>query len=162
MCSFAYNRSLVKTIVYLVDRITAAMGGRRFALFITLLMVAVSPAWATKHAKPVKPAPSLSRYTTYKLMDGTIVEMSPTQKLIANGFCQHLTPVELYRFWSPIVVTITSDLGENHYVQGTGVIFNENTILTNWHVVRGAKNIVAWDYNGAKYENGRLANLNPS
>jgi S1-C subfamily serine protease len=55
------------------------------------------------------------------------------------------------------------------------VIINENTILTNWHVVRGARfrgftpgdsggpiaeNIVASDYKGTKYENGRLVNLN--
>ena len=47
-------------------------------------------------------------------------------------------------------------------MQGTGVIINENTIITNWHVVRGAKNIVAWDYNGTKYENGRLGNFSMS
>jgi S1-C subfamily serine protease len=135
------------------------MGTLMKTLLVTLLMVAVSPAWATKHAKP---APPLSRYTTYKLMDGTVVEMSQSQKAIANGLCREVTPVELYQYESPIVVTIDSDLGDNHYLQGTGVILNENTIITNWHVVRGAKNIVAWDYNGTKYENGRLGNFNMS
>jgi S1-C subfamily serine protease len=91
---------------------------------------------------------------TYKLMDGTVVPMSESQKAIAAGLWRQFTPVELYRLESPIVVTVVCDVGDK-YVQGTGVIVNENTIITNWHVVRGAKNIVAWDYNGTKYENGR-------
>jgi S1-C subfamily serine protease len=81
-----------------------------------------------------------------------------SQKAIPNEF----TAVELYRLESPIVVTVACDLGDKQYTQGTGVIINENTIITNWHVVRGAKDIIAWDYNGAKYENGRLGNFSMS
>jgi S1-C subfamily serine protease len=62
---------------------------------------------------------------------------------------------------SPVVVTVACDLGDK-ISQGTGVIVNENTIITNWHVVRGAKNIVAWDYKGTKYENGLLWNFSMS
>jgi S1-C subfamily serine protease len=98
---------------------------------------------------------------TYKLMDGTVVPMSQSQRAISTGLWRQLTPVELYRIESPIVVTVVCDVGDK-YVQGTGVILNENTVITNWHVVRGAKNIVAWDYNGTKYENGRRGYHSPS
>jgi S1-C subfamily serine protease len=87
-----------------------------------------------------------------------IANMHRNQRAIANEF----TPVELYRLESPIVVTVACDLGDKQYMQGTGVIIDEHTIITNWHVVRGAKTIVAWDYNGTKYENGRLGNFNMS
>jgi S1-C subfamily serine protease len=87
-----------------------------------------------------------------------IANMHQSQNTIANEF----SPVELYRLESPIVVTVACDLGDKQYMQGTGVIINENTIITNWHVVRGAKNIIAWDYNGTKYGNGRLGNFSMS
>jgi hypothetical protein len=64
-------------------------------VLITLLVVAASPAWA---AKPGKSASHASRYAgwklvdetadTYKLVDGTVVEMSESQKAIAGT--QHL------------------------------------------------------------------------
>jgi S1-C subfamily serine protease len=146
-------------------------------------MIAASPVLASSAAaKPPKSSSRASKYAgaellplvekanstvdeaayTYKLMDGTVVPMSPSQRAISTGLWRQLTPVELYRLDSPTVVTVACDLGNNQATQGTGVIVNENTIITNWHVVRGAKNIVAWDYNGTKYENGRLGSFNRS
>jgi S1-C subfamily serine protease len=138
-------------------------------LLITLLLFAVSPAWAAKPGKSSSGASGSAGAKlvdetayTYKLMDGTVVEMSPSQKAIANGLWRQYTPVDLYRLFSPIVVTVACDLGDGQSRLGTGVIMNANTVITNWHVVREAKNIIAWDYNGVKYENGRLGNVNPS
>jgi S1-C subfamily serine protease len=143
---------------------------------LLLLMIAASPVLASSAAaKPGKSSSRASAYT-YKLMDGTVVPMSQSQRAISAGLCRQLTPVELYRLESPVVVTVACDLGDK-ISQGTGVIVNENTIITNWHVVRGttfftmegrplpgytARNIVAWDYNGTKYENGRLENFSMS
>jgi S1-C subfamily serine protease len=99
---------------------------------------------------------------TYKLADGTVVPMSGSQKNIVTGHWRQFTSTELYQYESPIVVTLVCERGYDRVCQGTGVIINENTIITDWHVVRCATKITAYDYLGTKYENGRLGIFNKS
>jgi hypothetical protein len=44
--------------------------------------------------------------------------------------------------------------------QGTGYFLNQNTILTNWHVIRGAKEISMITIDGTQYTGGEVTSWN--
>ncbi len=63
------------------------------------------------------------------------------------------TPAELFREWSPSVVTIAIKKGESQG-GGTGFLIDEyGTIVTNHHVIEGADYAKIKFQNGASYEN---------
>lgn len=63
------------------------------------------------------------------------------------------TPAELFREWSPSVVTIEIKKGESRG-GGTGFLIDEyGTIVTNHHVIEGAEQAKIKFVNGATYEN---------
>ena len=63
------------------------------------------------------------------------------------------TPAELFREWSPAVVTIFVKKGESQG-GGTGFLIDEyGTIVTNHHVIEGAEFAKIKFQNGASYEN---------
>jgi S1-C subfamily serine protease len=131
--------------------LTAALG---------LTMSAVSQARQSAHHQSTNRD---LKYTQYKLADGTVVEMSRSQKLIANNQARQFSPSELYRYGSQMVVTVFCDLGNGQQSQGTGFFIDANTILTNWHVVRNAKFIsMATNdrYKNTRYENGTVVSDN--
>jgi len=102
-------------------------------------------ATASVNAKASKASPV---FTKYKLRDGNIVNMSLSQKAIANGQWRHLTPQELYRIESASVITIETTLNNGDVIQGTGFISHADQVITNYHMARGAKSIVCCDYTG--------------
>jgi S1-C subfamily serine protease len=130
-------------------------------LLLLLALIATLAMAGTKASLAGQPNQGL-RYTRYKLTDGTVVNLSVSQKAIANGLWRHFSPPELYRDRSGIVVTVLCDLGNDQGGQGTGFIINENTIITNWHVVRHAKSISIVTRDGTRYDNGFITGSNRS
>jgi S1-C subfamily serine protease len=130
-------------------------------LLLPLALIATLALAGTK-ASLARPPNQGLRYTRYKLTDGTVVNLSESQKAIANGLWRRFSPSELYRNRSGIVVTVLCDLGNDQGGQGTGFIINEDTIITNWHVVRNAKSISIVTRDGTRYENGFITGFNHS
>jgi S1-C subfamily serine protease len=90
------------------------------------------------HARPtVKQRTLAYKYTTYKLLNNELVNMSPSQLAIANGLWTPLAPTALYNRCLKTIVEVINRRGQDDYIQGTGFFINKDTIITNYHVVRG-------------------------
>ncbi len=63
-----------------------------------------------------------------------------------------LTAQEIYKKCSKAMVEIVVINGEQEESLGSGFFINENTILTNYHVIKGAKKISVVDYEGEEFE----------
>jgi hypothetical protein len=112
-------------------RITHHLSG---LIFITMAVASVC------QAKQSKLKYRLDSALTYKRADGQVVQMSPSQQAIAKGQWRHLDPTEIYQRNASMVVEVIGDAkkGDGMVSQGTGYFLNQDTILTNWHVINSS------------------------
>lgn len=109
-----------------------------------------SPLANLANRSPAQPA--RSGCTTYKLRTGEVVQMSKSQYNIANRVWRTATPQEIATYAAQITVTIIVEKNDGGKMLGTGFFNTPNQVLTNWHVVRGAKSITVIDSKHVKYD----------
>jgi hypothetical protein len=78
---------------------------------------------------------------TYKLRNGQEVQMSDTQRAIANGQMQPKTSQEIARIARSITVTINAEVDDRDHPLGTGFFINPSQVQTVYHAVRDAADI---------------------
>jgi S1-C subfamily serine protease len=126
------------------------------------IMMAAAALGLVTGAQADETAPKASPvYTTYKLRNGNEVTMSESQYGIANGNWRILSPEAIAKEAANVTVLIVVQENDGSYESGTGFFFNENTVMTNYHMARNVKSITVIDANGTKFEGCTLVKGNP-
>jgi hypothetical protein len=139
---------------------------KMITLMIALTTAAVLVLAAGAQAKSTKvlkaaPVSTPTPGTTYKLRNGHEVEMSDTQKAIANGQMRPKTPQEIARIAASITVKIETEIDSENHPIGTGFFINASQVQTVYHAVRDAVDIRVTDSKGGEY-NATLWSYNAS
>ncbi len=89
---------------------------------------------------------------TTTLIIGRINSLDQVKVIVTVEEPEELTAQEIYKRCSKAMVEIVATNGAKEESLGSGFFIDENTILTNYHVIKGAKDISVVDYKGKEFE----------
>ena len=97
---------------------------------------------------PTRKAPV---YVSYDLRTGEKVKLSESQYAIVNGKWAPLSPQQIAALAAKITVAIYVQLQDGTYASGTGFFWNEQIVITNYHMTRNVKAMIVVDAAGNKF-----------
>jgi hypothetical protein len=123
---------------------------RQWIKIIAAATFALATGAQAKVRKAV-PVATSTPCSTYTLRNGRAVQMSESQKAIANGQMRPKTPQEIARIAASITVKIETEISDNDHPLGTGFFISAFQVQTVYHAVRDAVDIRVTDGKGGEY-----------